>query len=134
MTTFQSLLLPPTRFGHVPRTVLPGVAYWPYAEDPRAVPWLATHRIHFTSMTGPGSVDVMWVRLTDVSCNADFYCVRNEWHGFEREQWVPGGCTGWVFSPDSDHPGSPHRLLRTDPWQGDRQSLVMERIDHAASG
>lgn len=126
---FQATLLPPTRFRHLPVTILPGIAYWPYAEDPRAVPWQATHRIHFTG----GAADVMWVRVIDVSCSADFYCRRNVWHGFEREQWVPGGTTGWVFSPDSDHAGSQHRLRRTDSWQGDRASLVMERIDDHAS-
>lgn len=128
---FSSLVLPPARVKHQARPYLPGI-YWPHAEDPREVPWRPTHRIHFIGPDRqPGTAEVMWVLDQDVAWSPDMVLRSRRWYGYEREQWVPGGRTGWVFSRDQEYAGTPHVLRRTDAWQGDHRSLEMERIGEA---
>lgn len=126
---FAAALLPPTRVRYTNSAKVPGSPFWSYAESPLVVPWRATHRIHFIGPDRqPGTADVMWVLSQDQTTTWDMYLRRLVWYGYERDQWRPGGSTGWAFYRDQEYDSVPHRLRRTDSWQGDRASLGMERI------
>lgn len=126
---FRSQLLPPDPRRFPQPCLIPGVPYWPHAEDPRTFPWHPTHRIHFTGPNGiPGTVDVMFIADTDVPLTWDGAPRKSRWYGFEREQWQEGGTTGWAFLQDHPYPNHPHTLYRTDAWLGDHWSLAMEKL------
>ncbi len=127
MTRFASIVLPPARVEHQP-FARPGI-YWPHVEDPTVLPWQPTHRIHYLDRSGhPHAVEVVWLLNRDVSCTPDLYLLRRAWNGYERDQWVLGGRTGWLFAQERAGELDPHRLWYT--LQG-RTGLEMERLEGA---